>query len=309
MHEPVLLREVVERLNLAGAQRAVDATLGGGGHAEALLNAMPATGLLLGLDADPEAVARARERLSAFGARFRARRMRFSRLAEALAAEGWDAVDAVLFDLGVSSFQLDDARRGFSFLHDGPLDMRMDPDAPLRAADLVNRRSERELEWLLREYGEEPHARRIARRIVERRARAPFARTAELADCVMAAVGGRRGARRHPATRTFQALRMAVNGELEELATGLEAALQALRPGGRLAVIAFHSLEDRLVKRFARAHEGRWESLPEGGTRWRGERPAVRSVTRRAVTPSQEECRRNPRARSARLRIVERTEC
>ena len=308
MHEPVLLREAVEGLNLAAAQRAVDATLGGGGHAEAMLRAMPATGRLLGLDADPEAVTRARERLAGFGDRFLARRSRFSRLAEALAAVGWDTVDAALFDLGVSSFQLDDARRGFSFQRDGPLDMRMDPDAPVCAADLVNGRSERELEALLRDYGEEPNARRIARAIVQRRARAPFARTLELAECVAAAVGGRRGARLHPATRTFQALRIAVNREQEELSAGLDAALAALRPGGRLAVIAFHSLEDRLVKRFARAHEGRWEGLPEGGARWRGERPAARAVARRALRPSDEECRRNPRARSARLRIVERTE-
>lgn len=308
MHEPVLLGETVTLLNLSAARRAVDATLGGGGHAEAILRALPPDGQLLGLDADPEAVARARERLAAYGDRFQARHARFSRLAEALAAAGWDAVDAVLFDLGVSSFQLEDPRRGFSFQEDGPLDMRMNPDEPLTAAELVNRLSERELESLLRAYGEEPRARRIARAIVERRASAPFTRTLELAACVEAAVGGRRGARLHPATRTFQALRMAVNREPEELAAGLEAGLAALRRGGRMAVISFHSLEDRAVKQFARAHEGRWESLPEGGARWRGATPAVRAVTRRAVRPTEDECRRNPRARSARLRVVERVE-
>lgn len=308
MHEPVLLGETVTLLNISAARRAVDATLGGGGHAEAILRALPPDGQLLGLDADPEAVARARERLAAYGERFQARHARFSRLADALAAAGWDAVDAVLFDLGVSTFQLEDPRRGFSFQEDGPLDMRMNPDEPLTAAELVNRLSEAELESLLRAGGEELRARRIARAIVEQRARAPFTRTLELAACVEAAVGGRRGARLHPATRTFQALRRAVNREAEELVAGLEAGLAALRRGGRLAVISFHSLEDRTVKQFARAHEGRWESLPEGGARWRGATPAVRVVTRRAVWPTEDECRRNPRARSARLRVVERVE-
>ncbi len=308
MHEPVLLREAIEGLNLATAVRAVDATLGGGGHAEAMLRAMPSVGVLLGLDADPEAVERSRARLAPFGERFRARHARFSHLGEILAAEGWDSVDAVLMDLGVSSFQLDEAARGFSFLRDGPLDMRMNPDEPVRARDLVNGLAEAELEEILRRYGEEPRSRRIAQAIVARRAERPFETTLDLAECVASAVGGRRGARLHPATRTFQALRIAVNRELEELAGGLNAAWGALRPGGRLAVIAFHSLEDRMVKRFFRAHEGRREALPQGGERWVGERPAGLRVTRRAVSPSDAESRANPRARSARLRVLERVE-
>jgi 16S rRNA (cytosine1402-N4)-methyltransferase len=291
MHEPVMQAETVEWLRPADARRIVDATVGGGGHAEALLRSMRPEGRLLGLDGDPAAVRRSTERLAAFGERFIARHSRFSELGARLMELGWNEVDAVLMDLGVSSFQLDEAERGFSFRLDGPLDMRMDPSRGTRAADLVNRLSERDLAALLRQFGEEPRAGRIARAVVRRRERHPFERTLDLAHCVATAAGGRRGAR-HPATRTFQALRIAVNRELEELDAGLAAAWAALAPGGRLAVISFHSLEDRAVKMFMRE-------------RTRSGAPAGRLLVPRGVTPSEAERRRNPRARSARLRVIE----
>ena len=225
---------------------------------------------------------------------------------EGVAGEhGVTAVDGVLLDIGVSSDQLDDPERGFSFMRDGPLDMRMDKGRRVTAADLLNTLPEEELAGLLRRYGEEPRARAIARRVARERARAPFSRTAQLRDLVMNAYGGQRG-RIHPATRTFQALRIAVNGELEALERGLEAGLNLLGPGGRMVVISFHSLEDRIVKRFFAEHQGRWESLAEGGRKWVGRLPQVEVLTRKPVMASEEECLANPRARSAKLRAVER---
>lgn len=304
MHVPVMLDEVLAGLALPVGGRAIDATLGGGGHAEAMLERIGPEGTLLGLDRDPAAIERVRDRL---GER-RGLKLACGNYADmkSLAKQnGVEQADAILMDLGVSSFQLDEAGRGFSFLHEGPLDMRMNPDDLVTAADLVNTSAEADLVRWFRFYGEEPGARRVARAVVARRSVAPFRTTRELAACVEEALGGRKG-RRHPATRVFQALRMAVNRELEGLEQGVEAAIEVLKPGGRLAVISFHSLEDRIVKQAFREHEGRDVALEAGGAEWRGRRPAVRRVVRKALKPRADECEQNPRARSARLRIVER---
>ncbi len=307
MHRPVLLEEVMDWMQVREGGHYVDATLGGGGHAEALLERSGARGRLLGLDADPEAVARCRERLARFGDRAVVVHARFSGMVAPARAHGLGEVDGILLDLGVSSFQLDEPGRGFSFRAEGPLDMRMNPQDAVPARELVRTLGEAELARLLRELGGEPEARRVARRIVRERERAPIDTTTRLAAVVAAAKGGRRGGR-HPATRTFQALRIAVNRELEELDEGLEAALALLRPGGRLAVIAFHSLEDRRVKQCFRAHAGRWVSLAEGGRRREGAAPPVRRLTRKPVEPGDAERAENPRSRSARLRVAERRE-
>jgi 16S rRNA (cytosine1402-N4)-methyltransferase len=214
-------------------------------------------------------------------------------------------VDGVLLDLGVSSEQLDTPERGFSFMRDGPLDMRMDAEAGTTAADLVNNLSEEELKRVIVMYGEEPRAGRVARAIVAARRGRHVGSTLELAGLVEKALGPKRG-RIHPATRTFQALRIAVNGEMDALRQGLDGALQVLREGGRLAVIAFHSIEDRIVKQFMAAHAGRWVARQEGGAAWVGLTPVVRVLTRRPAVPSDAECAENPRARSAKLRAMER---
>jgi 16S rRNA (cytosine1402-N4)-methyltransferase len=221
-------------------------------------------------------------------------------------AAGFGRVDGVVLDLGVSSEQLETAERGFSFIQDGPLDMRMDTSEKETALRLVNDLAEDELRALLKDYGEEPNARRIARAVVRLRSEQPLTRTTELADLVCGVTGRRRGT--HPATRTFQALRIAVNRELEALRDGLGEALRLLGSGGRLAVVAFHSLEDRIVKQRFAAHAGRWESLQAGGRAWRGEQPPVRRITRKPVIASDQERARNPRSRSAKLRVVERIE-
>ena len=308
MHVPVLLHETLEALDPRPGRSYVDGTLGGGGHAEEVLRASAPDGRLLGLDRDPAAIARCRERLAPFGDRFEAVHAEFADLGGVARAHGFDRVDGVLLDLGVSSFQLDEPERGFSSRADGPLDMRMDPTRGRTAAELIASFGDDApaLARLLREYGEEPDAMRIARAIVREQAREPIVTTARLADIVERAVGGRRGAARHPATRTFQALRIAVNGELDQASAAIESALSILSDDGRLAVITFHSLEDRLVKRAFAAHEGREVSLQQGGSRWEGAEPAVRRLTRRPVAPSEAECATNPRARSAKLRAVRR---
>ncbi len=305
MHQPVMLRETLASLAVRSGGRYIDATLGGGGHAEAILIQSGPDGRLLGLDRDPAAIRRCRERLASFGERFEAAQTPFSALEAVAAARGFRGVDGVLLDFGVSSFQLDEPERGFSFRADGPLDMRMDPAQPRTAADWVNGLDEAELAELLRTLGEEPAARRIARAIAVRRRIRPFRTTLDLAAVVAAAAGGRTG-RVHPATRTFQALRMAVNAELDEARAGLDGALAALRPGGRLVALTFHSLEDRVVKQFLRSHEPREEALPGGGARRVGETPPVRRISRRRTRPTETEVRANPRARSAGLRAAER---
>jgi 16S rRNA (cytosine1402-N4)-methyltransferase len=281
-HEPVLLKEVVALLRPRGGSLYVDATVGGGGHAEAILRAAAPDGRLIGLDRDEEALAASRERLNEWGARVRLVRANFAELDEALMNEGVTTVDGIVFDLGVSSRQFDEPSRGFSFLREGPLDMRMDRSIGRTAAEVVNTASEKELADIFLRYGEERRARAIARRIVAAR---PIETTVQLADLI----GPRRG-RTHPATRVFQALRIYVNDELENLKRGLAAATRVLRPGGRLAVISFHSLEDRIVKRHFR------------------ETPSLRVITRKPVTPTQQEIEQNPRARSAKLRVAEKIE-
>ena len=291
-HEPVMLSEVLELLNVRRGGVYIDATVGLGGHAAAILEASAPNGRLLGLDADPEALAAARRRLEPFGDRCRLDQAWLDHAAAAAARHGFSAVDGVLCDLGVSSLQLDDPRRGFSFQQDGPLDMRLGPDAERSAAEIVNRYDESELADVIYQLGEERRSRRIARAIVERR---PIRTTGQLAEVVQSAVGqgARRGGRRrlHPATHVFRALRLEANRELERLAAFLEAARGMLARGGRLAAIAFHSLEDRIVKRFIR------EASAAGG--------GFRSLSKKPLRPRAEEVERNPRARSARLRAAE----
>jgi 16S rRNA (cytosine1402-N4)-methyltransferase len=307
MHEPVLLNEVVEHLVQGPGGCYLDGTLGGAGHARALLERAGPESRLLGLDRDGVALELARQNLAGFSpARVVLVRGNFSDMKTLAAQHGFTVFDGILLDLGVSSMQLDMAERGFSFQHDAELDMRMDTRSGPTAADLVNTLSESELADLIWKLGEDRDARRIARQLVAARDRVPLRRTGELADLVERAKGGRRG-RIHPATQTFQALRMAVNQELESLAQGLDSALELLAPGGRLGVITFHSLEDRLVKQTMVAHVPREESLAAGGVRRVVSLPEVKWRVRKPLIAKEEEVARNPRSRSAKWRVVERT--
>ena len=287
-HVPVLRREAIEILNVQPDGFYIDATLGAGGHAEEILRRLE-RGKLLGIDRDRAALAAARERLKGFGEKLIAMHGDFAQIDTLHAASGFPPADGLLADLGMSSLQLEDASRGFSFNVPGPLDMRMDPSTGPTAADLLNRMSERELADLIFKLGEERHSRRIARAIVKGR---PYRLTTELAQVVTRAIPSRAALRHiHPATRTFQALRLAVNRELESLESLLARALGVLKPGGRVVILSFHSLEDRMVKRAFQAwqHQGQ-----------------ARILTRRVVRPSEEEVRANPRSRSAKLRAAER---
>jgi 16S rRNA (cytosine1402-N4)-methyltransferase len=306
LHEPVLCDRVVALLTPVAPGLVVDVTVGLGGHATALLAA--GTGIrLLGLDRDPRALELARERLLPFADRIRLVESPFSRVSDVLAELGEEAPCAILADLGCSSLQLDSAERGFSFLADGPLDMRMGATGAT-AAELVNTADEGELMRILWRYGEERRSRAIARAIVARRRRAPLGSTRDLVQVVIGVLGrGRRG-RVHPATRTFQALRIAVNDELGELERFLEPAAEALRPGGRLAVISFHSLEDRIVKHTMRRLEGRCTCPPDLPVCSCGARRVLRRLGAKPIRPDEAEVRANPRARSARLRVAERVE-
>jgi 16S rRNA (cytosine1402-N4)-methyltransferase len=300
-HESVLLAETVERLAPAPGKVIVDGTLGGGGHALALL---VAGAQVIGLDHDPEALTFAGRKLVEFGDQFRAVRSSFVQVGEALDRLGVAQIDGALLDLGVSSRQLDTPERGFSFMHDGPLDMRMDPANPISATDLVNTMSGEQLERIFRTLGEEPAARKIAAKLTRERLMQPFTTTRQLADAVESVVP--RHSRAHPATRIFQALRIAVNRELDALTAGLEQFTQRLAPGGRLAVITFHSLEDRIVKTFFKERTAEFIDRPE----WPAARPnplhLFQAVTRKPVIASEAEQRANPRSRSAKLRVVER---
>jgi 16S rRNA (cytosine1402-N4)-methyltransferase len=299
----VLLFEATELLAPGRGGLFVDATLGLGGHSEALLNAS-AEVRVLGIDRDPEALRLAAARLERFGERFSAVHANHRDLRLVLEEAGETKVGGILADLGVSSLQFDTPERGFSFRFDAPLDMRMDPSGDEEtAAELLERLSEEEIARIIFEYGEERRSRRIARRIVERREQgSPVGTTAELAELVARAVGHKRGERIHPATRTFQALRIEVNQELEGLAEFVETAVDLLHPGGRLAVISFHSLEDRVVKRTLRRLAGQCECDPRLPVCGCGARRAVEILTRRPVVPAEAETEENPRARSARLR-------
>ena len=289
VHRPVLLRAVVEGLALKDGAVVLDATVGLGGHAEQLLQAVGPQGRLIGIDRDREALEFARGRLSSFGDQVITFHGCFGELKEILDQAGFGAVDAALFDLGVSSMQLEKADRGFSFAREGPLDMRMGSGEGTTAADVVNRTPQRDIEDIIRSYGEERYAGRIARAMVKGR---PFTTTTQLAETIRRAVpAGARHGRIDPATRTFQALRIAVNQELEELPAGLSQAIGRLKPSGRIAVLAYHSLEDRIVKVCFR------EQARAG---------ILKLITRKPVRPSPEEAAENPRSRSACLRIAER---
>jgi 16S rRNA (cytosine1402-N4)-methyltransferase len=307
-HRPVLLAETLELLCPAPGSTIVDATLGPGGHAEAFLERTAPDGRVIGLDRDPAALAYARVRLASFGGRFVALQGDYRDLVPRLHAAGVVIVDAVLADLGISSFQLDDPSRGFSFSNDGPLDMRMDPSSgDSTAADLVASLDEPALRTVIGTWGEERMAGRIARALVRERARRPIATTGELARIVEAAAGpAARRFRIHPATRTFQALRIAVNREIDGIPPFVAGAVSVLRRGGRLGVISFHSLEDRAVKKSMHDLADRCicpPGLPICGC---GRENIVRHVTTRVVVPSPDEIAANPRARSAKLRVVER---
>ncbi|MEO8353534.1 MAG: 16S rRNA (cytosine(1402)-N(4))-methyltransferase RsmH [Chthoniobacteraceae bacterium] len=300
-HRSVLPDEVVEHLQPGPGRVFLDGTLGAGGHARGL---MAKGARVIALDVDPEAIAFATRQLSEWSDQLTIVRGSFSKAGELLDSVGVAAIDGALLDLGVSSHQLDTPERGFSFQADGPLDMRMDPDGPITAADLVNTMSGEQLERIFREYGEERAARRIAVRITRERLVRPFHTTRELADCVESVVP-RRG-RIHPATRVFQGLRLAVNRELEALEEGLQQITPLLRPGGRFAVITFHSLEDRIVKRFFKERSQEWLDRPEWPEPHRNPEFIFRAITRKAVVATRDEQLANPRSRSAKLRVVER---
>lgn len=306
-HVPVLLDESIGALRLGDREAAVvvDGTFGGGGHTSALLERHP-TARVVAVDLDEAAVARAEEMRRVVGEdRLTPVHGSFAHLPELLREAGVGPVDGVLLDLGLSSFQLDDAGRGFAFRLDGPLDMRFDPGAGVSAADLVAELDERSLAGLIYRNGDERRSRAIAAAVVRERAKAPIDSTVRLAAVVEAAVGGRRGASTHPATQTFLALRIAVNDELGALASGLDGAVASLRPGGRLAVISFHSIEDRLVKRRLRAMAATCVCPPGQPVCTCETTPLVR-VVGKPVRPSEAESGGNPRSRSATLRVAER---
>jgi 16S rRNA (cytosine1402-N4)-methyltransferase len=299
MHVPVLLNEVITALNVRSDGSYVDCTVGVGGHAAAILEHSAPNGRLLGLDRDPDAVAAASKRLAAFGKRATLVNTSYLTLETASQHAGFGSVDGILFDLGLSSAQLESSGRGFSFQRDEPLDMRFGREGRT-AADLLNDLSERELANLIYRYGEEPASRAIARAIVSHR---PIRTSGQLASLIQNTVGGR--GRIHPATRTFQALRIAVNDELAALEAALPQAVGLLKPGGRLVVISFHSLEDRLVKQFLQRESTDCLCPPRLPVCQCGHRATVRRVADKVIVPGPEELQTNPRARSAKLRVAE----
>lgn len=315
-HQPVLIEETIAALRPRPGGRYVDGTLGGGGHAEAIMRGSDPDGELVGIDRDPGACRAAAARLQPFGRRARVVRGNYSRMAELVrdAAPHWfdpasgpPGADGVLLDLGVSSPQLDEAGRGFSYQHDAPLDMRMDPELPRTAADLVNEEAVESLVRILRGYGEERWATRIAKFIDRARRQARIQTTGQLVELIKAAIpAAARRAGGHPARRTFQALRIAVNDELGALRAGLEQAIDLLRPGGRAAVISFHSLEDRICKETFQAKSRGCTCPPDQPVCTCGGKPTLRLVHRKPITAGPDELQTNPRSRSAKLRVAER---
>lgn len=305
-HIPVMLDHVVEHMSASDGDVILDGTFGGGGYTSALLESAECT--VLGVDRDPDAMMRSGPVSAQYSGRFRMLSGRFGQMEELSADAGFPALDGAVFDLGVSSFQLDQDERGFSFMRDGPLDMRMSQDGPT-AADVVNAFREDDLANIIFQLGEERESRRIAHRIVEARKESPFETTLQLAEAIEKAVGGRRGKRTHPATKSFQALRMYVNDELGELARALAASERVLKPGGRLVVVTFHSLEDRMVKAFLAERSGKTEGqsrfMPE--TDQSGPAPSFEYV-RKISAPETAEVAANARARSSRLRSAVRTD-
>jgi 16S rRNA (cytosine1402-N4)-methyltransferase len=310
-HYSVLYQETLAGLNLRPGGQYIDGTLGAGGHAYGILEKTDPDGKLLGLDADPVALGIATERLKPFGERARLVQSNFAALSEVARKEGFTPVDGVVLDLGLSSMQLDDPARGFSFQGEGPLDMRFGSvQGDLTAARIVNTWPEEKLTKLFFELGEEPQSRRLARAIVEARRNRPFETTGQLAEVLQKAAGGHAVGRDkrpiHPATKVFQALRMEVNHELERLAEGLAGSLEVLGPGGRLTVISFHSLEDRVVKRFMQ-QEASDKTAPEGAPPglWFPKEPRLKIITKKPIVAGTQELAQNRRSRSAKLRIAE----
>jgi 16S rRNA (cytosine1402-N4)-methyltransferase len=302
VHVPVLLDEVIAGLQPQRGGYFVDCTVGPGGHAAAILEKISPSGKLLGIDADPEAIKLSQDKLSDYGDAVTLVNDNFINLEAICKGYHFHPVDGILFDLGVSSLQLDTAERGFSFHLDAPLNMRFDPGQGLTASDIVNSFSEQELAKLIEKYGEERHSRRIARYIIQNR---PISTTVELASLVERALVSKR-ARIHPATRTFMALRIAVNNELQNLELALKQTINLLRPGGRLTVISYHSLEDRIVKQFMR-YEASSCLCPPGTIICRcGHKPTLKLISRKVIKPTSLEMESNPRSRSAKLRIAER---
>jgi 16S rRNA (cytosine1402-N4)-methyltransferase len=304
LHLPVLYQLTIESLCPYSPGLYVDGTVGAGGHAWGILETCSPEGQLLGLDVDPQALALANQRLSSFEGRVNLIHASYRELQIQLGKQGWKQVQGILVDLGLSSMQLDTPGRGFSFQAEGLLDMRFNPDSSLTASDLVNNLPEKELADLIWRYGEDPQSRRIARAIVQSR---PLSTTLELAEVALRVCGQQRH-RTHPATRTFQALRIAVNQELQALEEFLPQAVQALAPGGRLAVISFHSLEDRIVKQFFKRESQGCICPPHQPVCTCDHKASVSLVNRKPIIPAEEETQANPRARSARLRIVEKRE-
>lgn len=308
-HLPVLVDEVIASLAVGPGSSSADCTVGGGGHAERLLETTSPDGRLLGIDADWAAIEEAQRVLERFGDRVVLRHANFESLYDVAGETGMAPLDAVLFDLGLSSYQLSDPSRGFSFTAETPPDMRFDETGGLSALDLIDRSSERELAGILSTFGEERRAGRIAKAILAARAEGRLMTAADLADVVATAAparpGGADAGRIHPATRTFQGLRIAVNREMEVLSAGLAGALAALRPGGRIAVISYHSIEDRIVKRFVVRESRDCVEVPLPPVCTCGHRAQLRAVTKGVITAGPEEVRRNRRARSAKLRVAE----
>jgi 16S rRNA (cytosine1402-N4)-methyltransferase len=307
-HRPIMPEEVLRFLNPQHGGVFLDGTLGGGGHSRLILEKLSPNGFLIGIDRDPEALERASLNLNCFKPRFFLFHGNYSQMDQALAEAGFDSLDGILLDLGVSSHQLDKGERGFSFSREAPLDMRMDPGSgEMTAAEAVNRLEQEELERIFRDYGEERWARRISRQIVLQRREAPLQTTLELADLVRNTVpGGHTPSRIHPATRVFQALRIFVNQELEHLRQGLEKAIDLLKPEGRLVVLSFHSLEARIVKDVFQSQAKGCICPPKLPVCVCGRKPRVQLLTRKGVKPGPEEIDQNPRARSAVLRAVRR---
>ena len=301
-HRPVLLRETVEYLAVRPGGTYIDCTVGEGGHALAVLRAAMPSGRLLGIDLDPDSLARARQRLDPYNGSFVLHSGNYSAIADLASRMEFEEPDGVLMDLGMSSLHLESSGRGFSLQRDEPLDMRYDPEASLTAADIANSFNIVDLARVISQYGEEPGARSIARAMAQSR---PLRTTRELADLVTRVKGRRRG-RIHPATRTFQALRIAVNDELENLRAGLQKSIDLLKPGGRLAVISYHSLEDRIVKE-TMAREAKKCICPPGMAVCEcGHVATLKVISRKIITPSPQEVSRNPRSRSARMRVAQR---
>ena len=300
-HQPVLYQQIIHLLQPVSGQRFADLTLGAGGHAWGLLEASKPNGQLLGMDVDPQALALARQRLAEFGAHANVVKASYTTLSDQLKQLGWQELDGIVLDLGASSMQFDTAERGFSFLREAPLDMRFDPDGQLTADDIVNHWDKTSLADILYRYGEERRSRQIAAAIIKNR---PVQNTVRLAEIVSQAAVKEPGSHIHPATLTFQALRIAVNGELDNLEAVLPQAVAALKPGGRLAVIAFHSLEDRLVKNYFR-DRSRDQHDPRQPWSLDVQKATVRLVNRKPVVPDEQEIQDNPRARSAKLRVIE----